>query len=41
MARRPRDSFGLGVSRARVNDRGFLAEVFRPSEVESQTRICR
>ncbi len=36
MAQRPRDSFGLGLSWARVNDAGFLGEVFRPSELMLQ-----
>lgn len=36
MAQRPRDSFGLGLSWARVNDTGFLGEVFRPSELMLQ-----
>ncbi|WP_254940928.1 carbohydrate porin [Cyanobium sp. Morenito 9A2] len=36
MAQRPRDSFGLGLSWARVNDTGFLEQVFRPSELMLQ-----
>ncbi|MFM7674157.1 MAG: carbohydrate porin [Synechococcus sp.] len=36
MASRPQDSFGLGVSWARVNDRSFLGEVFRPAELMLQ-----
>lgn len=36
MASRPQDSFGLGLSWARVNDTAFLGEVFRPSELMLQ-----
>jgi porin len=36
MVQRPRDSFGLGLSWARINDTGFLGEVFRPSELMLQ-----
>lgn len=36
LAGRDRDSFGLGLSWARVNNTGFLAEVFGPSELMLQ-----
>lgn len=36
IAARPRDSFGLGLSWARLNDTGFLGNVFRPSELMLQ-----
>ncbi|MEB3264871.1 MAG: carbohydrate porin [Synechococcus sp.] len=36
MASRPQDSFGLGLSWARVNDRSFLGEAFRPAELMLQ-----
>ncbi|QPN67436.1 carbohydrate porin [Synechococcus sp. CBW1006] len=36
MESRPQDSFGVGLSWARVNDRSFLGEVFRPAELMLQ-----